>query len=371
MRSPTRCLVLLALLVGACAQRPPSPGATAAPAVPVSPARAGAPVGITSRVFEDAARDRKLVTTVWYPAAAGSPQHDIEWDGIFIGHGAWDVPMRPTPRRFPIVLLSHGSGADGASLDWLAEALAAHGYVAIAVDHPGDRFGDSSQVGRFAAWRRPPDVRIVLDRMLADPTLGPRLDRTRIAAAGHSSGAYTMLALAGARLRPQSYLAYCGGPARGPDCKLFDDLDPTRIPDLADAGKSKRDPRIRAVLALSPVLGPGIDTGSLRTITVPVTIVASPTDSVVPFDRNAARYRRFIRGARVVEVPGADHFVFMPTCTLAGRIVAAQVCVDGAGVDRQAVHERVVALATRLFDRRLGVHPPSAGKRGRRGASRP
>jgi predicted dienelactone hydrolase len=364
VRSPILLASLIAVLGGACTPTIPPAPATATRAANGAPA--GDPVGITSRVFTDAARDRELVTTIWYPAAAASPQHEIEWDGIFIGRGAWDVPMRPRPRRLPIVVLSHGSGADGASLCWLAEALAGHGYVVVALDHPGDRFGDSSQVGRFAAWRRPPDVRVVLDHVLADPTLGPRLDRTRIAGAGHSSGAYTMMALAGARLRPRAYLAYCGSPARGSDCKLFDDLDPSGIPDLGAAGKSWRDPRVRAVLALSPVLGPGIDPASLRRIQVPVTIVASPTDSVVPFERNAARYRRFIRGARVVEVPGADHFVFMPMCTLAGRIVASQVCVDGEGVDRQAIHARVIALAIELFDRRLGVRPVSKRRAARR-----
>jgi predicted dienelactone hydrolase len=352
------------LLAAGCAPAVVSPPVPAPAVAPAGAPRAADPVGVTSRVFVDARRDRKLATTIWYPAAAGSPQHEIEWDGIFIGHGAWDVPLRPTRHRLPIVLLSHGSGADGASLGWLAEALAAHGYVVVAMDHPGDRFGDSSQVGRFAAWRRPADVRVVLDRVLADPTLGPRLDRTRVAAAGHSSGAYTMLALAGARLRPRAYLAYCGSPARGPDCELFDDLDPSRIADLADGGKSWRDPRIRAVVALAPVLGPGIDAGSLRTITVPVTIFASPTDSVVPFDRNAARYGRFIRGARVVAIPGADHFVFMPLCTLPGRLVASQVCVDAHGVDREAIHERVIARTVELFDRRLGVRRPAPRRSG-------
>lgn len=369
MRSPMRIFRIVALataaLTAACSHRPaapadpsaPSPAAHAAPSRPDRP-----PVGITSRVFTDDARARTLATTIWYPAAANTAEHDIEWDGIFIGHGAWDVPLRQNPRRFPIVLLSHGSGADGSNLTWLAEALAAHGYVAVAVDHPGDRFGDSSQAGNFAAWRRPGDLRVVLDRMLADPILGPRLDPTRVAAAGHSSGAYTALALVGARLQPRAYLAYCEGRTRGPDCKLFDGLDPARIPDLADGTKSWRDRRVRAVLALAPVLGPGAVTASLSRIAVPVTIVAAPTDSVVPFKLNAARYARFIPQARLTRVPG-DHFVFMPMCTLAGRLVAAQVCVDGEGVDRQAIHDRVIALAIASFDRQLHVPASRAARR--------
>jgi predicted dienelactone hydrolase len=45
------------------------------------------------------------------------------------------------------VLLSHGSGGDASNLTWLAEALASHGYLAVAMDHPGDRFGDTSVEG--------------------------------------------------------------------------------------------------------------------------------------------------------------------------------------------------------------------------------
>jgi predicted dienelactone hydrolase len=135
--------------------------------------------------------------------------------------------------------------------------------------------------------------------------------------------------------------------------------------DLAEAGKSRRDPRIRAVLALAPVLGPAAIPASLRGIAVPVTIVASPTDEIVPLELNAARYQRFIPRARLVKIPNADHFVFMPMCTLPGRIVAAQVCVDrNEAVDRAAVHAQVVDLALAFFDRALHVGPPrSAGPR--------
>lgn len=367
----SRCGALLAVLASAC--RPPHApqpatatpiastiGAPSAPETVAQPARRP-PVGVTTRTYRDEARGRALATTIWYPAAPGAVEHAIDWDGIFVGHGTWDPPLRAEPRRFPLVMLSHGSGADASNLAWLAEALASRGYVAVAMDHPGDRFGDTSVEGRFAAWRRTGDVSFVLDRVLTDPTLGPRLDRRRVAAAGHSSGAYTVLALAGLRLEPRAYWKYCSARQPGPDCKLFIDLQPEHIADLAEAGKSRRDRRIRAVLALSPVLGPAAIRASLRSIAVPVMVVGSPTDEVVPFALNAARYQRLIPRARLVTVPGAGHFVFLPTCTLPGRIVAAQVCVDpNPNVDRDAVHAEVSATALRFFDRALGVRRPAA-----------
>jgi predicted dienelactone hydrolase len=362
-----RSTALAAVVALGCgrAARPAPVVPTEAGAPPAAAARTRPPVGVTTRVLVDEVRRRELATTIWYPAAVGAVEHEIEWDGIFVGFGAWNVAPRATPRRLPVVLLSHGSGGDASNLTWLAEALASHGYLAAAMDHPGDRFGDTSVEGRFAAWRRARDVSFVLDALLKDATFGPRIDRARIAAAGHSSGAYTVLALAGLRLQPSAYLQYCSARQPGPDCKLFVDLQPERIADLAEAGKSRRDRRIRAVLALAPVLGPAAIPASLRSIDVPVTIVGSPSDEIVPFDLNAARYQRFIPRARLVAIPDADHFVYMPQCTLPGRLVAAQVCVDrNAAVDRAAVHARVVDVALPFFDRALHVSPPrSVGSR--------
>ena len=363
MKASLVLTMLLALVAGACAPRvPPTPRdrdqavATADPRPADSRPALRPPVGVTSRVFRDQVRDRVLATTIWYPATAGTVEQEIGWDGIFPGSSAWDVPIRRAPRRRPLVLLSHGSGGGGTNLAWLAEALASRGYLVAAVDHPGDRFGDSSVEGRLAAWRRPPDVSAMLTQLLADPGLGPHIDRRRIVAAGHSSGALTALALAGARLQPTAFLAYCQGPGAGPDCAFFAGLDLAQIPDRREAGMSWRDRRIRAVVALSPVMGPGVTAASLRRIDVPVTIVASRTDELVPFDRNAARYQRLIPRARLTTIPIAGHFVFMPVCSEPGRLIAAQVCVDRTPeVDRAAVHARTSTLIIAFFDRSLGI----------------
>src|SRR5262249_19382885 len=141
-------------------------------------------------------------------------------DGIFPTHGAWGAPPLSTPAPLPLVLLSHGSGGDPSNLAWLAEALASHGWLVAAVDHPGDRFGDESPEGRFAVWRRPADVSATLTALLSDATFGHRIDRRRIAVVGHSSGATTALLLAGAQLRPLDFLAACDVPNPATDCGL-------------------------------------------------------------------------------------------------------------------------------------------------------
>lgn len=342
-------LLAVGLLLTACRKPiPPLPGDR--PSDPRIERPTPPPVGVMSREYEDTGRDRKLNTTIWYPAAPGTEEQTIWWDGIFPGRGAWDAPIKPASHPFPVVLLSHGSGGDGPNLAWLAEGLAAQGYLAVAVDHPGDRFGDVSDDARLAAWRRPPDLSFVLSRLFEDPTLGRRIDRRRVGAAGHSSGGFTVLQLAGARFRPADMLAYCKRAEAGPDCALIEGADLSAIPDRWDAGKRYRDRRVAAVLALAPVLGPGLTAKSLRQVTIPVGIVASRTDELVPFDLNAGRDARLIPRAQLTVVPDAGHFVFMPVCSEAGRFIAATVCVDPAPeVDRAAVHERTVARALDFF----------------------
>jgi len=313
------------------------------------------PVGVASRTFEDTTRQRQLPTTIWYPAAPGTVEDDIDWDGIFPGRGAWNATPASTPRRLPLVLLSHGSGGDGSNLAWLAEALVSHGYLVAAVDHLGDRFGDVSVEGRYAVWRRPRDVSVVLSRLLDDPVFGRRIDARRIAAVGHSGGGLTVLLLAGARVRPADFLAYCDGPLPTPDCSLLRGVQASSIPDLAEGERSYRDRRIRAVVAMDPVFGPAATAGSLRAITIPVEIIASPTDEMVPFALNAEHYARLIPNARLSVIPKGGHFVFMPVCSPAGVLVASEVCVEpDTDVDRAAVHKDAVKRIVAFLDRTLG-----------------
>jgi hypothetical protein len=53
---------------------------------------------------------------------------------------------------------------------------------------------------------------------------------------------------------------------------------------------------------------------------------------------------------------GITSRVFMPVCTLPGRLVGAAVCVDIAtSPDRAAVHDTTAAALVRFFERTLGA----------------
>ncbi|WP_444961548.1 alpha/beta hydrolase family protein [Nocardiopsis sp. M1B1] len=122
------------------------------------------------------------------------------------------VSVPVTGGELPIVLLSHGHGPSHhlSSLNGyapLANFWAAHGFAVIQPTHLSSRTLDldPDTPGAPLYWRsRAEDMTRVLDRLdeieAAVPGLSGRLDRNRVAVAGHSMGGHTASLLLGARL---------------------------------------------------------------------------------------------------------------------------------------------------------------------------
>jgi AraC-like DNA-binding protein/dienelactone hydrolase len=203
--------------------------------------------------------------------------------------------------------------------------------------------------------------------LLADPEFGPRIDRQRIGAAGFSLGGYTMMALAGGITSIAQFETFCQERQGQGSCKMppeFPDLrersqalaksDRAYAAALGDDGKSYRDPRIRAVFAMAPALGPVFTSESLAAIAIPVAIVAGEGDPIVPIAENARPYAATIPHAELTVFPGAaGHYVFLDQCTEAGRQSLPGLCVDAPGVDRAAIHQATAEAASKFFDTTL------------------
>ena len=91
------------------------------------------PVGFRQGLLDDAARPnwdgsgpRPLRWTAWYPAADDAVEQELfpEQRGsawFAFGPAARDAAVNQCRKRYPIVLLSHGTGGTVMNLDWLAE----------------------------------------------------------------------------------------------------------------------------------------------------------------------------------------------------------------------------------------------------------
>lgn len=117
-----------------------------------------------------------------------------------------------TGSDLPVILLSHGQGYSNnlSSLNGyapLAHFWAAHGFVVIQPTHLSSRTLrlDPDTPGAPLYWRsRAEDMTCILDQLdvieAAVPQLLGRLDRNKVAVAGHSMGGHTASLLLGARL---------------------------------------------------------------------------------------------------------------------------------------------------------------------------
>ncbi|WP_411034344.1 alpha/beta hydrolase family protein [Shinella sp. BYT-45] len=117
------------------------------------------------------------------------------------------VSASATEEELPIIVFSHGYGSSMDGYAPLVDYWAARGFAVIQPTHlDAKRLGlAEDDPRRPGIWRqRVADIELILDNLdlveLSLPGLQGRLDRSRIAAAGHSFGGQTTSMLLGARM---------------------------------------------------------------------------------------------------------------------------------------------------------------------------
>ncbi len=142
--------------------------------------------------------------------------------GDLVSHAVENGPVAKSPKRFPILLFSHGMGGMGFEYTSLIEDLVSHGYVVASIEHtytamavvfpngrvvpfhqeaepvgltPEQRFQRMEASAGLAITEGARDIVFVLskltemnDQKANEFALGGRLDLNRVAAMGHSSG---------------------------------------------------------------------------------------------------------------------------------------------------------------------------------------
>ena len=317
------------------------------------------PVGVIDREYHDVARDRALRLYIWYPSSSHSPATVFDNNPSFHGFTAIkDAPF--APGRFPLILLSHGSGGNRASLAWLATQLAEQGAVVIALNHAGSTTGHSIPSENIKAWQRPRDVSFVLDQVLKTSEFARMIDTGRIAVIGHSLGGYTALATIGVTLRLDAFRQYCV------DFPLHADCEFNRLGGIKPASVEKRlfegnysDARIAAVVAITPAYARSFDEQQLGRLNKPVLIIGATDDQEIPNELHARYLSSHIPHQGVyAEIKGAGHFGFLPLCranalAILKREGEEKICLDPVHKDRRQVHRETFVLI-QDFLQRLG-----------------
>ncbi len=319
--------------------------------------------------------NRPLVCEIWYPASDdsdttvfgfGSPEPLFQFDAIAI-----DAEINSKHEKYPLILLSHGTGGTALGMGWLGQYLASQGYIAVAVNHHGNNAIEPYLAHGFHLWwERATDLSVITDKLLSEITeFRDRIDSNRIGVAGFSLGGFTAIMLAGGRCCLDHFNAFCTSDQRDGICDGPREF-PTGTVDIAELAKndecfresmnrhhlSYRDERIKAAFAIAPALGMAFSTQDLASIDIPVQIVVTEIDNDVPPATNAFRFARLISNARLEVLPGeAEHYVFLCEATAHGKHLEPAICIDHPSVNRRDVHQRVSQLAVSFFDTQPGL----------------
>ena len=208
----------------------------------------------------------------------------------------WKPAGPAPPQGYPVIVFSHGFTLCETHSKFMTDDWARAGYFVLAPHHHdgacggklGGRMLSKLAKGPEEPFRNPDDwsdatytdrrddLEAVLNAVLKEKSFaGVPVDASRVGLAGHSLGGYTVLALAG-------------------------------------AWPSWKDPRVKAVLAVSPFCAPFFKTGDLGHLGVPVMYQGGSADiAVTPtVSRQGGGYDRTAPPKSFVEFAMAGHMAW-------------------------------------------------------------
>lgn len=329
-------------------------------------AASAAPYQVATRddVFQDG--PRTLTSRIYYPTTeTGSPQL-IGANPVFTGiQSQPDAPI--ANGRFPLIVISHGSGGNNSSQAWLAAALVQQGVVVVAANHPGSTTGDSIPARSAKLWLQTDDISALISAITADPHWAKAINHKAIGVIGHSKGGYSAIAIIGGRVRLTDFIRGCQQAPRSPNCQFYTrakvDLG-TLSTQQFDADYT--DPRIRFAVALDPGMVPYLLPASLHQLSAPLLIVEPQRfepDGQIPGLGGAALAKEAgQQPIHALRLSRGNHFDFTPLCQPNGRQILAEeekdaeVLCASSNAQREWVHQQTVASILSFIHPWLPVH---------------
>jgi predicted dienelactone hydrolase len=334
------------------------------------------PVGERRLLLEDVTRmnwnthssPRPISTIIWYPAKHGTVEKQTNVSIFKTGWSAKMAEISPLKNKYPLILLSHGTGGSAYSISWLGKKLAQKGFIVAGINHHGNTGAEEKTLlqGFLLWWERPKDISAAIDQLLKDNYFGPKIDADRIGVAGFSLGGYTSLACVGAQLNYKKWTkdcidnpdnSLCHLPPEAPytieEARNFLKSNSDAIESRKYANNNFTDKRIKAAYVIASPFGPTMTVNSLRNISVPVKIVVGSLDDQADPQSNAIPISKLIPESELLIIPNAVHYTFLNKGTIWGRVVAGNLLKDSKGIDREEIQENVGNDAVKFFDQCL------------------
>lgn len=304
-------------------------------------------IGVHTEKFEDTKRNRPVLVEIWYPTDRAAPVDQPD-DPV------WEHPREirdapPANGKYPLIMMSHGHGGDRRDRTWLVEYLVKSGYIVASVEHYGNSWRSYNPLLSLRFWERARDVSFAISSLLNDPYFKHQIDTDRIGFVGYSLGGMTGLALGGAKAQNVKEIVV-------KQQESFKEIDPELVKqvDFTDAHGSFADKRIKALVLLSPAAFVFPDK-SFKSIKVPVALVASEGDEVLPFQEHAFKVIKHLVPARLKLLKDrVSHYVFLNRVSDVGKeVIRDEIQTEVIQADRVTVHKEVGDFVTSFFKEHL------------------
>ncbi|MBD2355374.1 alpha/beta hydrolase [Tolypothrix sp. FACHB-123] len=192
----------------------------------------------------------------------------------------------------PVIVFSHGFGSVRTDMRYLAEHLASHGYIVVALEHPGSNAtytnlaikNNTRLIQPQEFLERPKDISFILDELeklnqKPNQPLQGKIAADNAMVIGYSFGGGTALSIAGAELQLENLKQRCKKNVTG---LSFGETLQCVAQELPANRYQLGDTRIKRAIALSPTTSLMFGKNGLSKLQIPTLIWAASADKTVP-----------------------------------------------------------------------------------------
>lgn len=246
--------------------------------------------------------------------------------------------------KFPLVIISHGSGGTNLGYRSIAFALVKQGYVVALPLHPKNNYQDNTAEGTNQNWRnRPQHISATIDSIFSKAKFSASINTDKIAVIGHSAGGYTALAVAGGVADTTHIIELCRSQPtiNEPFCGL---VKANKI--KAEKISNMQDKRIKAIVLMAPV---GIlfkSEDALDKVTISALMLRAEKDSELTEPYEAEVIAKNYPNQELLTyctVANAGHYSFITPFPKAIQSELGVVAQDPEGFDRSVFDKRLRA----------------------------